>query len=101
MAYAPTPQRVRKPVQSYSAAHDLVKATKGRASEHACIECGEQAQQWALLPFYPGTVRMTHGPNEGKAFHSDPEAYQPMDRICHQRLDAAVRVSVKTSEVSA
>jgi hypothetical protein len=99
MAYSATPQRLRKPVTSYSGCHDLVRATLGDPSAHGCTEtdCTSAAQEWALLPFFPGTVRMTYGPHADKAFNPDPRAYTAMCRSHHRRLDFIVRTTVKGS----
>jgi hypothetical protein len=95
MAYSHLPKRTRRPVTSYTAAHDLVRATKGSPSAHTCITCGGIAQEWALLPFYPGICRMTYGPHAGKAFNPNPSAYVSMCRSHHRRLDYAVRITLK------
>jgi hypothetical protein len=72
MAYSHLPKRTRRPVTSYTAAHDLVRATKGSPSAHTCISCGGIAQEWALMPGSPAICRMTYGLTRASAFSPNP-----------------------------
>jgi hypothetical protein len=97
MAYSTEPKRARRPVTTYSAAHDLVKATKGTPANHECITCGEAAQEWALMPGSPDETFQTYGPHANKRFSPNPEDYQPMCRSDHRRMDAQYRAARKAA----
>jgi hypothetical protein len=66
-------------------AHYRVTVARGKACDHQCVQCGEQAKHWAY----------DHAdPNEkdgGKAglYSPDPDHYQPMCVPCHKRFDLA------------
>lgn len=73
------------------AAHKRVYKMWGKASQYCCIECGQQAQQWA----YDGTdITQMYGVDQGnkrrsKVFFSRwPEFYMPMCIVCHTRKDS-------------
>lgn len=53
--------------------HELVRKTRGRACEHLCIACGEQAAHWASV----------HG-KDGTDIWED---YTPMCISCHHAYD--------------
>lgn len=56
----------------YDSRHKAVYRAQGRASEHACVACGEQAKDWAQIHGTDGT---------------DPLNYQTMCLKCHRDYD--------------
>lgn len=68
-----------------AAAHDRVRAVRGRAGTHACVDCGGPARDWALRH---DSQDRRHAPN-GRAYSILIEDYQPMCRGCHIRYDRA------------
>lgn len=65
------------------AAHDRVRAVKGRAAEHACVGCGGSARDWALSRDAKAPLV---APN-GRRYSLDIEDYAAMCRACHIRHD--------------
>lgn len=84
-----------KPIESrsihdecrYDAAHHRVTNLWGKASQYPCIECGNQAKDWAYdrkdeTELYGETV------TKSWCFYSRyPEFYMPMCGSCHRRRD--------------
>lgn len=58
----------------YHARHQRAWAANGPAREYTCIDCGEQAREWAQI----------HG-----ATGLEPEHYEPRCKKCHVTYDAA------------
>lgn len=71
---------------SYQALHDRLRRYRGRASEHTCVGCGGQAQDWAYDHSDPGQLVTKVGKKQ-IAYSTDLSRYQPMCRSCHHRLD--------------
>lgn len=67
-----------------------LKAERGFAKEHVCVECGEQAQEWALI-----SKTLSEASEVGRPTgHSHSvENYQPMCIKCHRKQDVLERVS--------
>ena len=70
----------------YIGAHRRIRAIKGAASEHLCIECGKPAKQWAYDYKDPDPKE---DPRSGP-YSTNPERYQPMCCRCHKRFDVAM-----------
>lgn len=73
----------------YDAAHARVKRKRGKASEHACVGCCGQAQDWALIHGSPGIKPASIRPSGRRQgpYSLDPDHYQPMCKACHKRYD--------------
>lgn len=73
---------------TYSAAHYRIKAAKGKASAHLCIDCGAQARDWSYDGQDPdeltGYSRVGGNP---RAYSLDPDRYVPRCRKCHTAKD--------------
>lgn len=63
---------------TYAQAHNLVRKTKGKAAEHACVQCGKPAREWALS---------RERQEEGMVWSPNPDDYSPMCRSCHVLYD--------------
>lgn len=74
---------------SYRGAHDRIKAAKGPASAHACVDCGVQAAEWAYDHADPDELVGASGGGRGRkaAYSTKPEHYRPLCRRCHRRAD--------------
>lgn len=68
------------------AAHKRVKTLWGKAVEHLCVQCGDQAQDWA----YDGTDPDDLPDDVYGRYSLYPEFYMPMCRPCHMRHDKSV-----------
>ena len=73
---------------TYSGAHGHVRAKRGPASEHKCVDCGEQAHDWSynhddyqelIGPERPGAEEMVYS--------ARPWIYVPRCRRCHRLFD--------------
>jgi len=80
---------------SYAGAHWRIRKTKGSASEHACIECGRTAEQWAYDGLDPDEHSGPAGPGSEWTcrYSGKPEHYAPMCRSCHKAFDNEQRQS--------
>lgn len=71
---------------TYRGAHLRVERTRGRASSHPCVDCGQQAAEWSLshdLP--PDHFEDRNGSRLG--YSVSPNRYAPMCQPCHRRFD--------------
>lgn len=76
---ASAPQRI----STYEGAHRQVRRQRGKASAHACVECGNRADEWAYDHADPDEVQGEH------PYSLKPEHYHPMCRSCHYKGDLA------------
>lgn len=89
------------PSARYGAVHKRLLYERGRASEHPCTSCGQQAAHWAYDGLDPD--EMTNPPGwrdreEGLVFSMDLDHYQPMCAKCHKRLDMKIAANRKQKE---
>lgn len=66
------------------AAHHRITVTRGRAADHPCTDCGEQARDWSYDWSDPHELTGEDGP-----YSLDADRYQPRCRACHKRYDLA------------
>lgn len=83
------PTHPYKATVTYAGAHDRVTATKGRAAEHACIDCGSQAEHWSYD--HADTAELTEA---GLPYSTDPAHYDPRCIRCHRRFDRRSRAAI-------
>lgn len=74
---------------SYAAAHTRVYSARGRAADHPCVDCGEQAKDWSYLGDCPSEQR----DERGRVYSPDPEMYAARCRKCHRAYDASRRAA--------
>jgi hypothetical protein len=67
----------------YSAAHFRVKKLRGRAALFDCVDCHDEAAEWAYIH---GSIREQRN-EKGQAYSADAEDYQPMCVPCHRAYD--------------
>jgi hypothetical protein len=72
----------------YSGAHRRVMRERGAASECACIQCGQDAQDWA----YDHTDQNEIRDGNGRIYSGDPNRYVPMCHGCHSIFDQQWRM---------
>lgn len=71
-------------VTSYSGVHERLRRTRGDASTHACVACGDPARDWS---YQGGDPDERHEPTTGAPYSLDPERYVPRCRPCHRAYD--------------
>ncbi|ANC30842.1 hypothetical protein [Isoptericola dokdonensis] len=77
---------------TYEAVHRRLRASLGRAADHVCATCGEQAAEWAYDHGDPEEFEGTSGGRRGAVVYSiDPERYRPLCLPCHRREDRPKR----------
>jgi len=87
---ADVPKLYPLPTIGYHAAHHRVYAAKGKASQYACEECGQPAEQWA----YKGSDQeqtgfVSYRGRKGQsavtlvAWSPNPDDYRPLCLTCH------------------
>jgi hypothetical protein len=70
----------------YSAVHNRLHRSRGKASEHLCQCCGNQAEDWAYDRSDPSEkVDQT----TGFPYSVDPAHYMPLCKPCHWKFDRA------------
>ena len=67
---------------SYRAVHGRLRKQRGRAQEHTCVGCGDQAKQWSYTHDCPNEKQSDEGP-----YSVDLGRYQPMCVPCHKAFD--------------
>lgn len=73
----------------YQAAHLRVASERGKASEHACIDCLRRAGEWS----YDHADANELIDHKGRRYSVDPDHYDPRCIACHRRHDAIRRVA--------
>lgn len=68
----------------YSGAHMRVRAARGSASAHPCVDCRGQAQQWSYDHADPDEKQSDVGP-----YSTDPRHYEARCASCHKLFDLA------------
>jgi hypothetical protein len=76
--------RVLTETPCYRTAHQRVRNARGKAGEHACVNCGQSAAQWS----YDGldTDELTD-PKTGCKYSTKTERYQARCHLCHVKAD--------------
>lgn len=76
----------------YRTAHNRVKNVRGKASAHACVDCGQQATEWSYNGNgkYEFTGPTHHGHGTLLVWSGDPADYDPRCKPCHMKRDGYV-----------
>lgn len=74
------------PFVQYGAAHDRVRAVRGSASRHRCVDCGNQARHWSYNHNDPSSLMDARG----YRYSLRADCYEPRCVPCHKRLDLAI-----------
>ena len=74
----------------YEGAHIRVRKTRGRAADHQCRRCPNQAAEWAYDHQDPNE-RVEEYRGHTLAFSVNPQRYMPLCISCHRTFDNAMR----------
>jgi hypothetical protein len=77
----------RKTTVRYARAHEHIYAAKGKASEHACVDCGQPAAHWSYDGNDSDELTEAGGRNDGRRYSLKPEHYNPRCHGCHVKHD--------------
>lgn len=77
-------------VVSNSSAHQRCTALWGSVRQYPCINCGEQAREWAYDGTDPTQLYEKSGTGSWLFYSVYPEFYMPMCIKCHRRRDNAL-----------
>lgn len=84
------PPRIKGEVPTISAMHWRIRSIRGRAIDHACIDCGRKAQEWSYNNADPDELfAEDHG--SLLAYSLNLDNYDPRCALCHRRFDRAHR----------
>lgn len=76
---------------SYKHAHQRVGRDRGKASAQSCVNCGEQAAEWAYMHTDPDELTAEWPDWSGNlrtvTYSVNPEHYAPMCHSCHLSYD--------------
>lgn len=84
---------------TYSGVHERLRRTRGKASSHPCVDCGEPASQWSCCPCVDdlrwvlrpcGWVSEPSG-RRWVSYSVDLSDYDPRCSKCHRSLDVEFR----------
>lgn len=81
---------------TYRNAHKRIVTKRGRAADHSCVACGQQAAEWAYNHRDPDE---RIDPARGFPYSSNPDFYDPMCRKCHTAFDDAVHPKYRGVQV--
>lgn len=90
--YLPTGYSER-PGLSYRGVHARVVKAKGKASEHACVDCGNIARDWSLNK--DCDYEMIQAQHQVLPVSYDVDNYEPRCKSCHIRYDLQNRTFVE------
>jgi hypothetical protein len=76
----------------YHAVHDRLRRRRGKASDHACVGCGEKARDWAYDYTCPDEAVWLE---RNLVYSHDVDRYQPMCTSCHRLQDNAHRRDIE------
>lgn len=74
----------------YDTVHARLRAQRGKASEHMCVDCGGGAGDWSYIGGAPDE-RVERVGRYDLAYSTDLNAYVPRCRSCHKRHDLEAR----------
>lgn len=76
----------RTETPGYGSLHTRIQRDRGRADDHACVDCGQQAEQWSYDHTDPN--ELMHFRDGGEYPYSlDINRYEPRCISCHRRFD--------------
>lgn len=73
----------------YSAIHRRLRQYRGKASTHACCQCGGPARQWAYDHADPQEKLGDGGRGRVFRYSTSLDHYIPLCLRCHRRFDLA------------
>lgn len=81
---------------TYAQVHQNVKKVHGLASLYQCIECPDQALDWA----YQHDARVEYRSEDNRPYAEGHNHYRPMCRACHQELDMRMCPKIRESRIA-
>lgn len=81
----------RQDVVDYAGAHERVKALRGPAKRHPCVDCGQPARSWSYDRLDPDQLIGQNAYGRGLAYSLDSSHYHPRCTPCHAAFDAPSR----------
>ena len=72
---------------SYLAAHLRVHKSLGKAADHACVDCGEEAHHWSYDHADADELSGMTPRGRVASYSAKLEHYRPRCRSCHTRFD--------------
>lgn len=79
----PGPVEIRREATSYTGAHARIVRLYGRAADHACVDCGDCAEEWS----YDHECSNERHDDVRGPYSMNPERYDPRCKSCHRRFD--------------
>lgn len=73
-------------IVEYTTAHARVARAKGKASEHACVDCGANGAYWSYDHTDPEELRSASVPSN-PPYSLDIEHYEPRCVACHKMFN--------------
>lgn len=73
---------------SYHAVHQRLRTQRGKADEHDCVGCGDQARNWS----YDHTDPDERTSDQGCPYSDDLDRYDPRCASCHTTFDTRGKV---------
>jgi hypothetical protein len=70
---------------SYNAVHDRLMVRRGPASEHRCVDCNGQAEEWS---YDNADINEKRGSRNNLLYSTDANHYEPRCKPCHRNWDA-------------
>ena len=71
----------------YETVHDRISRSRGKASNHACADCGGDAYHWSYDHEDPGELLHEYRPGMFSAYSLDETHYHPRCVRCHKAFD--------------
>lgn len=70
----------------YRSAHSRVTRERGRAADHACVDCSQPAHHWSYD--HQDADQLWTDDAGGRYYSADPAHYEPRCAGCHRLFDA-------------
>lgn len=75
---------------TYNTAHKRVRWARGRARDHACVDCGNRANEWSYDHSDPNEMTQMVRRRDRRTpmtYSADVNRYQPRCHECHAQFD--------------
>ncbi|MBW4033021.1 MAG: hypothetical protein HIU88_10195 [Acidobacteria bacterium] len=72
---------------TYTTLHKRIRAQRGPATDHLCVDCGAQALEWSYSFNEERPLISAERGREGKPYSLDVQAYEARCKACHKAFD--------------
>lgn len=79
---------------TFAGLHRRLYRTRGKASQHRCVDCGKQARDWSYKHGDPDEKTQLIG-GEVVPYSLDLDQYEPRCRACHMRFDRRIPAGMR------